>query len=303
MAKRLMPQVLVLRENLKCPRAELHHFWAKIEQHGWLDCETQCIVVQIGPSSACELVQKTAASLLDFLHERCPEQELNLIDGNAMLDSTRQRWGDRVVRPPHLSEERIILTSPCFPDGVSAPTLWLQPLFLITLCSLEPDALGRLSGFLRAQAAILPRNTLEAHLYYDEMIYESHRLAASDLGIVCGPVSRQHPQATAFWAASPNDIALELTLARAAGLQPQDLPHLRFLKRHEIIPYDHVGLEGEWPQLEGYASPVWKVWTARLWWGAVRKVWAVLSFADTTRDNLRRLAPYLRRRVSWGEDF
>ena len=80
------------------------------------------------------------------------------------------------------------------------------------------------------------------------LLAEAHRLGASDLAIACGT----HPADGDWWVASPSDVLVEGAVARAAGLDPRELPGIRAIARHELLASWEA--EQTAPDLRGVAT-------------------------------------------------
>jgi hypothetical protein len=95
--------------------------------------------------------------------------------------------------------------------------------------------------------------------------------------------------------ASDCDLAAEAALAQAAGLTPQDLPPLRLIARHELLPPLPGSVEGQLPRVT--AAPAWK---SKLMTTSTAMKQATQRARDDMHaalQNLYRIPDFLRRRL------
>lgn len=208
--------------------------WEQIVQQGWLRLRNNRVIVQA--EDQIEAVDTTVRSLAGFLRTRC--------------DATARRvvWPTAAVHldPAEVAEiakeDAVRVVSIGRPPVVAVPGYWFDDTFLITVTGLACDAARPFRGALDVQAQALrwlgnphPRPVLAS---------EAHRLAPSDLAIVCAYDGQDHRPL--WWAASPNGASLDMFVTRVAGRMPFDLPTLRELARHQILPAE-AAVIGEIP--------------------------------------------------------
>jgi hypothetical protein len=172
------------------------------------------------------LIRDTARSLMSHLRRRDPTCAIDVVETGANpADWTSCGVIDLSVEP------RVRVDAVRLRAGAWIPVFWLDPVFLITVCGAAPDRRYGVSAVLPAQAQLLAAGTEQDV----DLIYEAHRLIAPDLNVVCGTVDFRDATSPTWWAGSANDLALEASVARAAGTIPAKLPHLRHLGRHEVV--------------------------------------------------------------------
>src|SRR4029450_10541133 len=115
---------------------------------------------------------------------------------------------------------------------------------------------------------------------------------ASDLAIACG----SHPTDGDWWVVSPNDVLVDGSVARAAGIDPRDLPSVRTIARHELLEsWEATASAPELSDLAGSAAAA-RVLAAREHGAtAVRRT---LDDARMVSRNLRKVPQALRRRLA-----
>jgi hypothetical protein len=267
--------VVVCRtEGAEGRRAALGALWRELETPGWRAGEGP-IVIQVSPLGDVALALETARSLAAFLEARGCRVELD---------------GDETAAQEPL---RIAGLTP--PGELVVPRRWFEPHLLVTVAAVVPSAAGRVAGVLAAQAEVL-RGLGNPHAEGD-LVYEAHRLAASDLAIACGHADADDPASPAWWLAGTSDVAVERAVASAAGLSPDALPSLRVLARHEVLP-EAAAVRGTLPVLHGVLAPAWR---SR---GAAAAARLRASRAALTRDarmlrrNLYKIPGFVRRRLA-----
>ena len=290
-----MKRVLIWQGKGDTLQEEGRKLWAEMTRRGWLPSAFRA-VIQLEPGANPGLVLATARSLVDFLRQRSPSTSISLLASGGLSEEEKSRCAGGVWLEIGLDENHT-LASPCLPDGVRVPALWLQSFCLITISSPGPDRRQRISGPLLAQAMLLRRNNA-GRLYASELACEAHRLASSDLGIVCG----SNPDDRQVWMVSTDDVALELAVERAAGLQAGTLPMLKCLAQHQIVDVNGAEIEGQIPDWRSLATPTWQ-------FILVSSLYAVARFsADLGRDlrlvedNWWRVPRFLRKRLRRGVD-
>src|SRR5262249_4640707 len=130
--------------------------------------------------------------------------------------------------------------------GVRVPELGFEPFFLVTVAAVHPDRRWRIGGVLQAQAEVL--TSLNPGAPAGLLLAEAHRLGASDLAIACGVQGTRGD----WWIVGPSDVLVEGAVARAAGLDPRELPGVRAIARHEVLASWEA--EQDAPDLRGVAS-------------------------------------------------
>jgi len=203
------------------------------------------VVIQACRVAASPVTAETAGRLAGRLGERYPGLEIEVaVDAPGALVPGAPRGPE--AAPP------VRLASPVDPDGVVVPSFWLERLQLLTVAPACLDSLCRITAILGAQASVLER--LNPSMPRLALVFEAHRLAASDIGIVCGTAG---DPATPWWLVGRDDVALEAAVAEAAGLVPWTLPQLRALgvTGPEGITDE---MDGVMPALAGLAGARWK---------------------------------------------
>ncbi len=244
--RQVMPAVLGWRARSLGPGV-LGALWQSVDELGWLPEEPVRVVVQVGHDNRSAVVYETVHALADFLMVR-RGSAVEVLD--PVMD--RDSWGNlSVLDIPREDVLRLEAVATCGPLAV--PRFWFSRHFLVTVTGVGPSPRARISALLGAQAELLRRLGNEEPT--EVVVYEAHRLAASDLSVICG-----HAGTSEFWwAIGQSDVAVEQAVAQAAGIKPGTLPWLRTLARHEVL--DAVPeLLGSLPSLREYAASGW--WTA-----------------------------------------
>lgn len=268
----------------RCERGQARHgldeLWTGVESRGWFAGSVPRVLVQVGASGDAPLVSDTVHGLVDFLRSRLGVNEVEVLDVESRDWSPLRRRSvspAEVVTVAGVAEQRVIL-----------PSLWFEPFFLITVTGVSTDFGGRLRGVLYAQGESLRAAGWRASRA--NRVYEAHRLAGSDLAVVCGAAQGQ-----GWWLASASDVAVDRALAPAAGLDPARLPDLRAVARHEVV--QAVARVEELPGLRGLAGPAWRAAFASAHEALASAGRFVAIDARAMRRNIRRVPHALRRRL------
>jgi hypothetical protein len=236
---------------------------------GWLDDAVGRVVLEPGAAGQSGLTAGTVEVLAAGLRERMPALEIEVSDQAEVDAIAVLGLGGAIVR---------------------VPRRWFEPCFLITVAAVHPDRRWRIGGALQAQAEALSR--LNPELPATTVLSEAHRLNAADLAVVCGT----HPTAGEWWAASQSAVQLDGALARAAGLDPRELPAIREIARHEVL--ELWDTEAAVPDLTnlaaGAAGAVLDATRERATAAARRAV----EDAGRVSRNLRKVPQALRRRLA-----
>ena len=175
------------------------------------------------------------------------------------------------------------------------PKFWFESFALITVAAAHPDPGARLAAGLDAQTDSLRR--LGNRQPPQALIYEAHRLAPSDLVVVCGHARWNDPGSDGWWLVGRNDVGAEHTVASAAGIDATRLPALRALACHEVLP-PPPQLTGSLPELHGYLAPEWQMRVLAARSGADNLRRAVAHDVVMVRRNLGKVPHFLRRRLA-----
>lgn len=275
---------LIVTQGAMPRAAALRQLTGRIAARGWLDGAADRAVLQIGAAGRSELAVETARVLAVSLRERFPSLQLDV------LDAAEQSTAWHGVRP--LAIDRDDAVEVHGPGGVSlqVPSLWLGSFHLITVAAVHPDRRWRLGAVLAAQAEILAR--LNPGVPGSVLLAEAHRLGASDLAIACAT----HATDGDWWVASPSDVLVEATVARAAGIDPREMPSIRTIARHELL--DSCEAMADAPSLSGVAK---RGWTATVLAAREHGVAAgrrTLEDVGRASRNLRKVPQALRRRLA-----
>lgn len=251
-----------MNEVLATTREPLTALWPEAARRGWLQANGRAVVIQVGRRHRTAAVTETARMLAGVLAER---------SAGARID------------PPHDGTVRVVGVA--MPRGVTVPKLWFEPVFLVTVCGVGPDGFGRLAGPLVAQSEALA--ALNPHASPPALVYEAHRLAASDLVVACGE---------GWCALATSDVALEQALAGAAGIAWEELPYLRTIARHELLP-PPGRLAGELPDLRRHLGPAWRAQLAAVAAAVRGTARGIAEDVVAVRRNLGRIPHAVRRRL------
>jgi hypothetical protein len=253
-------------------------FLERLGELDWLRPPEGRTIVQLGRRGNRQVAQQTMGALVGYLSEH--GHDVDVHDG---------------ADAPAL-EQTIGVAGVGLIGTLVVPRYWFEPGFIVTIVGVGPVVDVGLASILDAQADALrrPENPWTA----DQLAYEAHRLARSDLCIGCGV---ENPTQSRWWLAGPSDVAVDRVLAHAAGRDV--LPPLRSVYRHELRAAEPE-VEGVVPQLGDLAAPGW--WSelhaapgrARAFgYGLARDVVAVRSrLRRLPNAAWRRLAPRLRGR-------
>jgi hypothetical protein len=257
---------------------------ARTAERGWLDGAARRVVLHVGVAGRCGLAVETAQALAVLLRERAPSGHLEVLD-------PAEGAGDwtGVPRLAVAREEAIAVQGP---RGivVRVPRLWFEPCFLVTVAGVHPDRRWRIGGVLQAQSEILAY--LNPGKASSILLSEAHRLAASDLAIACG----SHPTDGDWWVVSPSDVLIEGAVARAAGVEPQTLPSIRTIARHELLgAWDDASAVTDLSRVTGGSFGA-NVQAARE--HGVTAVRRTLEDARLVSRNLRKVPQAVRRRLA-----
>jgi len=247
---------------LATSRGGLGALWPEADRRGWLHAEGRPVVIQVARRHRTPAVTETARALAGLLAER----------------STGCR-----IDPPLDQAFRVVGVA--LPRGVAVPASWFEPMFLVTVFGVGPDAFGRLAGPLAAQAE--PLAALDPRAPFADLVYEAHRLGASDLVVACGE---------GWCALGPSDVALEQALAAAAGVAWEALPYLRTIARHEIVPAP-AAVTGELPDLRACLGAAWRARVAAAAATVRGKARGVADDVAALQRNLGRVPHAVRRRL------
>jgi hypothetical protein len=287
--------VLVWNGQDKFPDYPSERQWEEVVKEEWLPIDLKQVIIQMDLRYQRELILATTKSFIGFLKHEKPTCQIEFIssipitsDEVIMLDVARQASID--------FSGGIVLASPCIPDGIKIPALWLQPFYLVTICNVSSDRLERISGPLIAQTMTLNRG-FHDRWYERELASESHRLAASDLIIVSGSQRPGIPTSPTIWLIGSNDIALEMAIERFCGLLPNSLPVVNFISRYHDQSQIQVEIKGISPDWKGLAAPSWQSFIYNLEYSIVRKGLNFWRDLNLVRKNLWRISRFLRKKV------
>jgi hypothetical protein len=282
--------VLARRQGERTLEQALGDLWREIEGEGWFEVDTPRVLVQVGQRWRSALVIETARSLARLLANRVPAVQIDILDCDArVIDSRGSQAHDETAKPA-------VIVSAIASREVRIPERWFESFFLVTVTGAGPDAAGRISAVLDAQAEPLRR--LANPLPAASLAYEAHRLFASDLVVACATTCRDDPTSEACWFVGPSDVAVEMALMRASGCEPSGMPYIKTLATHEVLP--ELDVNNIAPRMSGYLAPAWQVRmnAARESLTAFQR--AVLHDVRTSRHSVpgiirRRLASWRRR--------
>lgn len=271
----------------RAPGSEVLPDWQGIASRGWLP-ERGRVVVQLGQQARTPQLLATAQALVRYLAETRPALAIQVLDPGAVADD----WAGHPAES--IADGETLRVAGIAAPELRVPRLWFQSYALITLAGCAPSASARLGAVLEAQAEPLCRTGNQARRTV--LAYEAHRLAPSDLCIVCG-VARAGGRVESWWAASPSDVALEQRLAGAAGLRSDRLPLLRFIARHELVPHPHGGAD-DLPRLADTCAASWLVATTQAGERARDALAYVRRDAAAVARTLGKVPAALRRRLA-----
>jgi hypothetical protein len=233
-------RLLTLEQDGQDRVARLRDLGGRMRDLGWLDGAVTRAVLHIGSSGRSPLAVETAGAVAAALRAYVPDAHLEILD---LAEPATERYGLPAITLDR--DDTVVVRGP---RGVAVhvPRLWFEPFFLVTVATVHPDRRWRIGGILPAQAEILAR--LNPGAPAGVLLAEAHRLGASDLAIACGT----HPVTGDWWIASPSDVLVEGAVARAAGLDPRELPGIRAIARHELLASWEA--EQTAPDLRGVAT-------------------------------------------------
>ncbi len=285
-----MAEVLSAQAPEENISARLLEVWRQADQLGWFSAPSRRIVIQVGQACRSTLALQTAHSLAAFLRDRISTCTIEVLDSAA----APEEWSG-LARCDVRADDALCVTGVAATRGLLVPQLWFESFVLITVTAAHPDPAARLAAVLDAQADPLRhlKNQYPPHV----LIYEAHRLAASDLVVVCGHARYSDPGSDAWWIVGRSDVGVEQTLATATGIDPTHLPTLRTLARHEAFsPVPRMA--GSLPDLKGHLAPEWQMrWlAARSGADGLRR--AVVHDVTMVRRNLGKVPHFVRRRLA-----
>jgi hypothetical protein len=249
--------------------------WHEVDSLAWLPLAPR-IVVQVGGGGDRALATETARSLVEFLETR-RVADVEIVDA------------DRV---PAASLRVGCVTSP---GELVVPADWFESHALVTIAAAAPCAAARLAAGLDAQAEAL-RRLGNPHAPSD-LVYEAHRLAASDLVVVCGRADFGVADSEAWWAVGADAVAVDATVVAAAGGEPDALPWLRALARHQTLPAP-AALRGSLPDIRGHLAGAWRSRRHAVGARLSASAAAVRRDARMLRHNVHRIPNFVRRRLA-----
>ena len=228
----------VAQEGAPRPAA-LRRLLGRISSLGWLDGTATRTVLHVASGGRSVLAAETAHALAAQLREHAPSMRLDVLDPAERSGE----WNGF----PRLAVTREDTVQVRGPRGVTlhVPRLWFESFCLVTVAAVHPDRRWRIGGVLQAQAEILAY--LNPGAPAGVLLAEAHRLGASDLAIACGTHALQGD----WWVASPSDVLVDGAVARAAGIDPRNVPSIRTIARHELL--DAWEADGAPPELPDVA--------------------------------------------------
>lgn len=272
------------------PGERLDAFWHRLEKEGWLGFRGPHgkVVIQIGQAARTAALLATGRSLAGRLTQLLPGVAVEIVDRAAAPNE----WGTFRVRDL-TDEETYCLTAISVSQGLRVPALWLEACALVTLTGVSPSLTSGAASILEAQAE--PLQHLGNTGAPAALAYEAHRLAASDLAIVCCEAEPTSTEPAAL-AASLDDVALEHAVLTSASIVPATAPHFQELLRHELAP-PPPSIEGQLPALRRCALPHAQVRRAAWESRARASGHAVLHDMRNLQGNLHKIPAFVRRRI------
>lgn len=272
---------MLCRTDQNAGLGSLSALWPRVDTLGWLPDKQVPVLIQVGQAHRSPIVVETARSLAGFLADRL-QGRVTVVDPRDNVDAWQLPFSDS-FGAPSLQLAGIVASDP-----LTVPRFWFIPHFLVTVTGAGPKPASRISAVLDAQAEML---RYLGNNQFEALTYEAHRLAASDLAVVCGRADRAK-----WWVVGPDDVAVERVVARAAGIDPDKLPWLRVLASHELLdPMPDV--LGSLPVLRGFAA--WR-WPATVYGHGSRVTAALRCVARDlrrARRNVRKVPGFLIRRL------
>jgi len=271
------------------PRAEvLRDLLTQAASRGWLDVPAGRAILHVGTSGRSALAAETAQAVVATLRDRVPSLRLEVLDPAEAFGE----WNG----VPRLVVDREETGQVQGPRGIMirVPRFWFDSFFLVTVATVHPDRRWRIAGVLQAQAELLAY--LNPGMASSVLLAEAHRLGASDLAIACG----SHPADGDWWVASPNDVLVDGAVARAAGIDPRELPGIRTIARHELVESWEATAPAELSEIAHGAAAARMLEAREQGATAVRRT---LEDARLVTRNLRKVPQALRRRLAarWGK--
>jgi hypothetical protein len=269
-------------------RSRAGSLWEQAAAREWIPRTRGRVVIHVQGARQDALVRDTARSLVAFLAKSSAPPRIDIIEPRGDAAD----WPGVGVLDP-TSGPRYRTDVACLRDGALIPELWFDAFFLVTIAAAAPDRSLGLRVILAAQA-----DMLEAPGALDlDVIVAAHRLMSSSLCISCGSITFGTPESGSWWAASPNDLALERAVASAAGVGPDALPIFRHLARHEVDDGAPEMRCDDAPTLHGYREPGWRVALRRSASNFVYGARRVGQDVRLSAQNLRRLPAFVQRRL------
>lgn len=263
------PTVLAARQGAASRPAALAQLWRRAEARGWFGSREPRAVVRVADRGRSALSLETARSLAEEL--------------------TRRGMATELLEDRPVALETIGVTGVELPE-LTVPAAWLDAFLLVTVAVAGSDGDHRLGAILDAQAE--PLRWAGTAAAPSVLALEAHRLGASDIAVVCGEDAGE-----AWWLVSPSDVAVEMTVARACGLEPRALPLLRRLAAHEVLP-EEPAVEGDLPRLTGLVGSALAAHARRAGWTARATRAVVVRDAGMIRRNLGKVPNFIRRKLA-----
>jgi hypothetical protein len=271
-------------------QARLARLWQQADQLRWFSASPSRIIIQVGQAFRPALALDITASLAAFLVDRIPQCTIEILDTAARPDE----WPG-LARREVRAEDALRVAGVAAAEGLFVPRFWFESFALITVAAAHPDPRTRLAVALDAQADSLRR--LRNGHPWRTLVYEAHRLAPSDLVIACGHARWNDLGSEAWWVVGREDFGVEQTVAPAAGVDVQQLPTLRVLARHEVLP-PAPQLTGSLPELHGYLASEWQARLLAAGSQAASLRGAVVHDLRMARRNLGKVPHFVRRQLA-----
>lgn len=202
-------------------------WWETLEQEGSFDdLKGRRAIIHLACPTRSAIAYETTRSLLAFLREQT-DGTCHVLESGG--DASRWSGTERIDLD---CSGRLKVDAACLRNGALVPSLWLEDFFLVTVAGVTADPRYGIRGVLAAQATLLNVTGAEDL----GAIFEAHRLLAADLNVACGTRRGELADSDSWWAASTDDVSLECAIAAASGITPMELPHLRYMARHETMP-------------------------------------------------------------------
>lgn len=274
--------VLAVRRGGRERADALRALWREVIERGWIPAGVSHVAIRVSSAERSALAVETARALVACLVVSRPGARIDILDAGDLGEWAALRVRDLATEPAF----RVVGIA--LPRGVAVPAAWFEPGLLVTIAGVGPDRDARITGALHAQAEVLaalgnPRD-LEA------LVYEAHHLGGSDVSVDCGE------QDGDWWAASPSDIAVDQAVAQAAGIDPERMPWLRALARHEIAPA--IDVQGELPTLRAVPGSAAVARMRAIGRSAARSVRRLRGDAAALHRNLHKIPHAFARRFA-----